>query len=266
MSRPIAVMLLLSMLMVDEAETDQAVNQIGDTHPPKASLDYWTGRIEQDTTWRDTVYVGGDVTIASGATLTLAPNTQVHFLPYRDDTQGGLDSTRAELTVEGRLHAQAEPGDSLAVKELLPPLGIERFLAKVAAGTASGAVFTFSAIGFMALTVGDGYADDDLAGVGYFLTSVAIGCSVGFPLGVTLVDPHDSFSKTLLAGVIPGVVGINSLWGNTSELGLLLAYVGPITSLYASEKWRKPPQACRVSFALSPTLNGGLSAVATLRF
>ena len=74
----------------------------------ETSLDYWIGRIEQDTTWRDTVYVGGDVTIASGAILTLAPDTQVHFLPYHDDTQGGLDSTRAELIVEGQLHAQAE--------------------------------------------------------------------------------------------------------------------------------------------------------------
>ena len=53
------------------------------------------------------MYVGGDVTIASGATLTLAPDTQIHFTPYHDDTQGGLDSTRAELIVEGRLHAQA---------------------------------------------------------------------------------------------------------------------------------------------------------------
>ena len=73
----------------------------------ETSLDYWIGRIEQDTTWRDTVYVGGDVTIASGAILTLAPDTQVHFLPYHDDTQGGLDSTRAELIVEGQLHAHA---------------------------------------------------------------------------------------------------------------------------------------------------------------
>ena len=68
---------------------------------------YVTGRLEQDTTWRDTVYVGGDVTIAAGATLTLAPNTQVLFLPYRDATRGGLDSTRAELVVEGRLAAHA---------------------------------------------------------------------------------------------------------------------------------------------------------------
>ena len=72
-----------------------------------ASEPYWTGRIEQDTTWRGMVYVGGDVTIAAAATLTLAPNTQVLFLPYRDETQGGLDSTRAELIVEGQLAAQA---------------------------------------------------------------------------------------------------------------------------------------------------------------
>ena len=72
-----------------------------------ASEPYFTGRIEQDTTWRGMVYVGGDVTIAAGATLTLAPNTQVLFLPYRDETRGGLDSTRAELIVEGRLAAHA---------------------------------------------------------------------------------------------------------------------------------------------------------------
>ena len=87
---------------------NEATSPIQRTPSPNASLDYWTGRIEQDTTWRDTVYVIGDVTIASGAILTLAPDTQVRFMPYRDDTQGGLDSTRAELIVEGRLHAQAE--------------------------------------------------------------------------------------------------------------------------------------------------------------
>ena len=104
----LAVITLFAMLMVEDADAEQAVNHTGNTQPPDASLDYWTGRIEQDTTWRDTVYVIGDVTIASGVTLTLAPNTKVHFMPYRDDTQGGLDSTRAELIVEGRLHAQAE--------------------------------------------------------------------------------------------------------------------------------------------------------------
>ena len=104
MSLMLAVVALLVMLMVEVAKAEQADN----TQSPDAVLNYWTSRIEQDTTWRDTVYVCGDVTIASGATLTLAPNTQVRFLPHRDDTQGGLDPTRVELIVEGRLHAQAE--------------------------------------------------------------------------------------------------------------------------------------------------------------
>ena len=108
MSIMLAVITLCAMLMVEDADAEQAVNHTGNTQPPDASLHYWTGRIEQDTTWRDTVYVGGDVTIASGVTLTLTPDTQVHFLPHHDDTQGGLDSTRAELIIEGRLHAQAE--------------------------------------------------------------------------------------------------------------------------------------------------------------
>ena len=104
----LAVITLFAMLMVEDADADQAVNHTRNAQPPDVSRHYWTGRIEQDTTWCDTVYVIGDVTIASGATLTLAPDTQVHFMPYHDDTQGGLDSTRAELIVEGRLHAQAE--------------------------------------------------------------------------------------------------------------------------------------------------------------
>ena len=104
MSLMLAIVALFAMLMVEAAKAEEA----GNTQLPDTSPHYWTGRIEQDTTWRDTVYVGGDVTIASGATLTLTPNTQVRFLPHRDDTQGGLDSTRAEIVVEGRLHAQAE--------------------------------------------------------------------------------------------------------------------------------------------------------------
>ena len=89
------------VLLLLAGRAAQAIDHTDDTRP------YWTGRIEQDTTWLDTVYVGGDVTIAAAATLTLAPNTKVLFLPYHDATQGGLDSTRAELIVEGRLHAQA---------------------------------------------------------------------------------------------------------------------------------------------------------------
>ena len=101
------------------------------------------------------------------------------------------------------------------------------------------------------------------------LYSVYFGPLVGFPLGVSLADPHDSLPMTLLGSVIPPLVGISLIkYGNESigKLGITTMLVGPfIGSLYASEKWRKPPQD-RVSFALAPIPNGGLSAVATLRF
>ena len=448
--------LLLFLLGVGSAASDAS--------EPAASRLYWTGRIEQDTTWRDTVYVGGDVTIAAAATLTLAPNTQVLFLPYHDATRGGLDSTRAELIVEGRLHAQAggivfrsadagslgadwhglvverggqadvsyaairdglrclyakrggrvrmdaiafancgkptapadaaklatpagiwrkeelglfhpretkitppmnqpferqeitihisgehkavisalsaavdeettvtgiaeldslaaiyglmgiyrkgsrsssfyghrfrlafppgaevaaiakayrnlsyiqsiKSGDSLTMKGMRPSFNIEngglRLLAKVAAGTDSGMAVTALAVGVLdqiyePLSAPDANADRRL---GFLLTGAAIGCSVGFPFGVSLVDPYDSLPKTLLAGVIPGAVGFSALLQADAGIGFLFAYVVPvISSPIMSELSRQPPQARRVSFGLSPNFNGGLSAVTTLRF
>ena len=164
--------------------------------------------------------------------------------------------------------AQAEPVDSLMTKERHRPFDIEnaglRLLAKVAAGTASGVVFT--------VIVANAIANDPRTMGGHILAGAAIGSSVGFPIGVTAVDPYDSWPKTLLAGVIPGAVGIGSvqfrnIQGSDMWFVLGMAYVGPIIgSLYASEKWRKPPQARRVSFGLAPALSGGISASATLRF
>ena len=462
-----------------------------DASEPAASRPYWTGRIEQDTTWRDTVYVGGDVTIAAAATLTLAPNTQVLFLPYHDATRGGLDSTRAELIVEGRLHAQAggivfgsadagslgadwhgliierggqadvsyaairdglrclyakrggrvrmdaiafancgkptAPADatklatpegtwrkeelglfhpretkitppmnqpferqeitihisaehkavisalsaavdaetpvtgiaeldslaaiyglmeygtgrssnvydgsrfrgrartgrstrmsrssdvddgyrfrltfppgadgaaiagayrnlsyiqsvesvgSLTVKERHRPFDIEdrglRLLAKVAAGTVSGLAVTALSIPIQdSIVEPSGDPDTDAwRGLEFLLIGAAIGSTVGFPIGVSLVDPYDSFVATLMGGVMPvggGLVLVGAGRGSwLSVIGGAVALCGPfIGSLSASEKSRQPPQARRISFALSPTLNGGLSAVTTLRF
>ena len=305
------------------------------------SLDYWTGRIEQDTTWRDTVYVSGDVTIATGVTLTLAPDTQVHFLPYRDDAQGGLDSTRAELIVEGRLHAQAESivfrsaaatslgadwygivverggladvsnatirdglrclyakmggrvrmdhtafvncgkqtaqsfsrrsaaSNSLSeqMKAAVKRYYTEDMTLRIAKKVAGGTVFcfAFTVLGLWG-SEGDGsYSDSALEGAALVLSTAAIGTSVGFPLGVSLVDPYDSFPKTLLAGVIP--IGLWRMGNSVSVPGFWMAsIVSVISSLTASELSRKPPQARRVSVGLVPAPNRVLSAVATLRF
>ena len=340
----LAIITLFATLMAEDADADQAVNHIDNTRSPDISLEYWTGRIEQDTTWRDTVYISGDVTIASGATLTLAPDTQVHFMPYHDDTQSGLDSTRAELIVEGRLHAQAEgivfrsavatslgadwygivverggladvsnatirdglrclyakmgghvtmdhiafancgkptaqsfprrsaASDSLSeqMKAMIKRYYTEDMTLRIAKKVAGGTVFCFAFTGLVLWGSGDAssdgsYSDSGLEGAALVLSSAAIGTSVGFPLGVSLVDPYDSFPKTLLAGVIP--IGLWRMGNSVEESGFWLAsIVSVISSLTVSELSRKLPQARRVSVNLVPDPKGGLSAIATLRF
>ena len=174
--------------------------------------------------------------------------------------------------------AQEEPGDSLMVKERHRPFDIEdpgfRLLVKMAAGTASGVAFTALTIGVQAARWED--TDPDMPtsgheGIVFFLEGLLVGSVFGFPIGVTLVDPYDSFTATLMGGLMPGMSGsllvVAGRGSVISYIGGAVTLFGPfIGSLYGSEKSRKPPQDRRVSFALSPTPEGGLSAVAQLRF
>ncbi len=69
---------------------------------------YWAGELDRNTTWRGTVYVGGDVTIPASTTLTIERGTQIRFLADTDDTGSGRTRTRSELIVEGELTVEAE--------------------------------------------------------------------------------------------------------------------------------------------------------------
>ena len=82
-------------------------------------VNYWAGSITGTQDWSGTVYVGGDVTIASDATLTLAAGTEVRFLADTDDTGGGDDTARSELIVEGTLTA-VESGISFGSAHATP--------------------------------------------------------------------------------------------------------------------------------------------------
>lgn len=212
------------------------------------------------------------------ATYGLRDISQVPFFGYRFRLTfpPGADGAAMAGAYRNLSYIQSvESGDSLTVKERHRPFDIEnpglRLLAKVAAGTISGVAFTGIAVGVQD-QIYERSSDPDAnayRGLGFLLAGAAIGCSVGFPFGVSSVDPYDSLPKTLLVGVIPGAVGFSSLLLNqeNEDIAFFFSYVVPvISSPIMSELSRQPPQARRVSFALSPTLNGGLSAVTTLRF
>ena len=70
-------------------------------------LQYWSGPITEDTRWSGRITVGGDVTIPTGTTLTIARGTQILFLADTDDIGGNNDTARSELIVEGELIVEA---------------------------------------------------------------------------------------------------------------------------------------------------------------
>ena len=178
----------------------------------------------------------------------------------------------ALLVRAGQAQVKLVQEDSLAVKEMHRPFDIEndelRVLAKMASGTGWGFVLTTTSMFVLDIAVErkDDPDADAYRTLGLLLFSGSIGCTVGFPLGVTAVDPYDSLPLTLLAGVIPGTVGIGLIMAG-NETGFAVSYVGPVvSSLIVSEIWRKMSQDRRVSFGFSPTFNKGPSVVTTLHF
>ncbi len=68
-------------------------------------LDF-SGTIDSDTTWKRDVLITGDVSVASGVTLTINPGVDVYFTADSDDQSAGDDGSRCEILVNGRLLAQ----------------------------------------------------------------------------------------------------------------------------------------------------------------
>ena len=182
--------------------------------------------------------------------------------PDKDST--GVDSSR----VVSRLRETPDGRSMERVKERHHPLGIEnmglRLLAKVAAGTVSGAITGIVVFGFATEKVKAPSSEHTHHTLGLLIGSLVIGYEFGFPLGVTLADPHDSGPKTLLAGFIPAVARYSL--ARVFRAALFGAAFSPFSSLIASEVWRKPPQDRRFSLGLVPDTKGHLSAVAMLRF
>ncbi len=66
---------------------------------------YWSGSINQNTTWTGEIFVGGDITVESGISLTIDPNTTITFAANEDDQTSGYNTSKCELIVHGLLEA-----------------------------------------------------------------------------------------------------------------------------------------------------------------
>lgn len=81
------------------------------------ALTEW-GTITGNVTWRPedtadaTRYVAGDLTIASGATLTIMPGTIIR-IASTDDLASGVDTARVEFNVDGELVADGTASDPI---------------------------------------------------------------------------------------------------------------------------------------------------------
>ena len=98
---------------------------------------YWSGPITGSVTWSDTVYVGGDITVPVGATLTISPGTLVRFTANSDDLSGFPFADKSVLKVNGTLVAEGTAADSIT---------FESDAASPAAGDWEGISFSDSSV------------------------------------------------------------------------------------------------------------------------
>lgn len=73
----------------------------------------FVGRISQNMTWSGQIYLGGDVTIDSGVTVTVNPGTKIYFFPNNDVERTGGDTTKTRLIIKGTFNCSGTLTDSI---------------------------------------------------------------------------------------------------------------------------------------------------------
>lgn len=172
------------------------------------------------------------------------------------------------------------PVDSLEVKDEKADIRIGKKLAYGAlSGLGVGAVG--GAMGFAlgyedCSNCGDNPGGCDFCGMGTLLGSLfigSIGYSIGTAVGVSRVDPYDSYIMSL-GGSVVGFIGGLGLTSASSGMLWPFLLVCPVVGATLASEWSRslnladkpPPKPPRLFMNLVPDTRGHLSAIATLRF
>jgi TonB family protein len=65
-----------------------------------------SGVITGTETWRGTITLTGDVTVAPSGRLNINPGTVVRMMPSADDQNSGIDKNKIEIVIKGELQAE----------------------------------------------------------------------------------------------------------------------------------------------------------------
>jgi len=78
------------------------------------------GKLKENQTWRDDIYLVGDVIVPKGITLTIEPGTRIFFAEY-DILQSGNDTEQTEILVDGELQANSSEENPILVSTIGDP-------------------------------------------------------------------------------------------------------------------------------------------------
>ena len=178
----------------------------------------------------------------------------------KEHIQAQADYGRAE----GEVQATA---DSLSTGTTRGEGGTaKRIVKKLGAGALWGALSGLLLEGVLIGSNRNGGNDFGLS----FVFGQLLGYTFVTPIGVSRIDQHDHYISALIGSVmgvilLTRVIEIDSAVDKRSDMWPLLAS-SVIGATIMSELSRHVPASSRLSLGVAPDFQGGLSAVATLRF
>ena len=85
------------------------IREVGTSIFVDVILNYWADTIKTNTTWSDSIFVGGDIVVPAGVTLTIMPGTKVIVDTTDETPTGGTFDNKIEIQVNGTLIAKGFP-------------------------------------------------------------------------------------------------------------------------------------------------------------